>query len=48
MRVDGIIYADDRMIDDIRNDPPLIVVADNSHLGAHLQPCVVRARERPV
>src|SRR3990172_5714654 len=28
MRVDGIIYADDRMIDDIRNDPCLTQVAN--------------------
>lgn len=32
MRVDGLIYADDRMIDDLRHDQSLQQVANVAHL----------------
>ncbi len=38
MRVDGVIYADERMLDDLRTDPSLQQVCNVAHL-----PGIVRA-----
>ncbi len=38
MRVDGLVYADERMMGEIRNDQSLQQVANVAHLPGILQP----------
>ena len=38
MRVDGLVYADARMMEDLREDPSLQQVANVAHLPGILEP----------